>query len=49
MTEDEIEKKARAEYEATRERGDSPWSDLPEFRRAVWRDLFQGNAGAAVD
>lgn len=49
MTDDEIERKARAEYEATRERGDPDWSDLPQVRQDLWRDLMRGDAGVALD
>lgn len=50
MSPDEIEKKAEAEYVAAREpgRGQIPWADLPEFRKAYWRELVKGNAGAAL-
>ena len=41
MTAEEIEKKARAEYEANRQKGDPAWLDLSESRRALWRDLFK--------
>jgi hypothetical protein len=46
----QIEAKARAEYEAAREPGEAqiPWGDLPEFRRAYWREIAQGNAGASL-
>ncbi len=49
MTNDEIEKKARVEYEASREPGHSPvrWDDLPELRRIQWRELVVRHAGRA--
>ena len=48
MTEDEIERKAKAEYEASAESGlQLPWAEIPEARRAMWREVVQGNAGAA--
>lgn len=45
----EVEAKARAEYHAAREPGmvQVPWDDLPEFRRAYWREIVKGNAGAS--
>ena len=48
MTDDEIERQARAEYEASAESGlPLPWEELPEYRRAFWREVVQGNAGAS--
>lgn len=44
MTAEEIEAKARAEYEAEPiERGQVPmrWDALPEFRREEWRRLVR--------
>lgn len=40
MTDDEVERKARAEYEATLKPGSPlmPWDELPEYRRTLWRD-----------
>lgn len=50
MTDDEIERKAKAEYEASAESGlQLPWAEIPETRRAMWREIVQGNAGAAED
>ena len=45
MTDDEIEKKAQAEYEATREHHDQPWADLPEVRRVHWREMVRRDRG----
>lgn len=45
MTDDEAEKKAKAEYEASpRERGTVHlmWSALPEFRREEFRRFVRG-------
>jgi hypothetical protein len=40
MTDDEIELKAKAEYEASAESGlQLPWTEIPEARRAMWREL----------
>ena len=49
MTRDEIERKARAEYEAARTPGETlrPWADLAEFRKDFWRELVEGDASAA--
>lgn len=49
LTAAEVEAKARAEYQAAPEPGQPqlPWEDLPEYRRAFWREIVRGNAGAA--
>jgi len=50
MTDDEIERQAKAEYEASAESGlQLPWAEIPGTRRAMWREIVQGNAGAAED
>jgi hypothetical protein len=46
MTDDEIERQAKAEYEASTESDlQLPWAEIPEARRAMWRELVQDNAG----
>jgi hypothetical protein len=49
MTDEEIEKKARAEYEASADASAAQraWEDLPEYLRIQWRELVRGNAGIA--
>ena len=49
MSDDELEKKARAEYEAAREPRDPVWPDLPGYRQALWRERILGAAGVAED
>ncbi len=50
MTEDEIERRAKAEYEASAESGlQLPWDEIPEMRRTMWRELVQGKAGVVED
>lgn len=50
MTDDEIEKMARAEYEAARQpdKAQIPWNDLPQVRRDYWRELVRHSPGAAA-
>jgi hypothetical protein len=50
MTDDEIERQAQAEYESSAESGlQLPWAEIPETRRAMWREIVKGNAGALGD
>ena len=52
MTQDEIEQMARELYEQQDfppSRAHTPWEHQLAPIKNVWRDLVQGNAGAAVD